>query len=90
MSLGLSFSEEHLALKSLQKTNLEEELIYFHNLLHILIKFYISPELPKDCDALEMLQRNISAIFCLILFLLMSMDWMEKKLPPRSVPIKVV
>lgn len=74
MSLGLSFSEEHIALKSLQKTNLEEELIYFHNLLHILIKFYISPELPKYCDALEMLQRNISAIFCLILFLLMSTD----------------
>lgn len=59
MSLGLSFSEEHLGVKSLKKANLEERLNYFYNLLHSFVKFCITPELPKNCDALEMLQRNI-------------------------------
>lgn len=74
VSLGLSFSEEHLGVKSFQKANLEEKLNYLRNLLHSLIKFCITPELPKNCDALEMLQRSIEAIFCLILFLLMSIN----------------
>lgn len=62
LSLGLSFSE-HLGVKNLQKANLEEKLDHFHNFLHSLSKFCITPELPKNCDPLKMLQRNISAYF---------------------------
>lgn len=58
MSSGLSFSQ-HLGVRGFQKANLEEKLNYFHNILHSLIKFCITPELPKNCDTLEVLQRNI-------------------------------
>lgn len=57
--LGLGCLEHPLRVKSLQKANLEEKLHCFDNLLHSLIKFCITPELPKNCDALETLQRNI-------------------------------
>lgn len=59
MSLEPSFSEECLGVKSLQKAKFEEKLNYFHNLLHNFIKFCITPELPKNWDALDMLQRII-------------------------------